>query len=126
MKRLLVALVLLLTVVVLCVVSLNLQSNSIDSLIDLIEKMQQAYDKGDLGEAQEVAYKFVDEFDTQTRYFPFFMHHSDVNKVEESVVVLPILLETGNYDEFAVELAKCRSELELLDELETPIPENIL
>lgn len=125
MKRLFAAVAILLTVIILSIFTLNLQSNNINFLINIINEMQQAYDEQDLGKCVEVSNYFVDEFDNRTRFFPFFMRHSDVMKIEETAVTLPTMLETNDTEHFIVELTKCRNQLEKLAELETPTLENI-
>lgn len=125
MKRLFVAAAILLSVVVLCIFTLNLQSKNIHYLITIIDEMQQDFDQKELGKCIEVSYRFEEEFDQRTRFFPFFMRHSDVTKIEETVVTLPTILEEDDSEHFIVELTKCRYQLEKLSELETPTLENI-
>lgn len=125
MKRLIVAVAILLSVIILCTFTLNLQSKNIHYLINMIDEIQQSYDQGDLGKCVEVSDRFADEFETRTRFFPFFMRHSDVTKIEETAVTLPIMLESDDTDHFIVELTKCRIQLEQLSKLEKPTLENI-
>lgn len=125
MKRLFVAAAILLSVVVLCLFTLNLQSKNIRYLITIIDEMQQEFDQKELGKCIEVSYRFEEEFDQRTRFFPFFMRHSDVTKIEETVVTLPTMLEENDTDQFIEDLTKCRNQLEKLSELETPTLENI-
>lgn len=125
MKRLFVAAAILLSVIILCIFTLNLQSKNINFLINIIDEMQQSYDQKDLGKCIEVSHHFKEEFDAKTRFFPFFMRHSDVSKIEDTAVTLPTMLEANDTDHFIVELTKCRSQLEELAKLETPTLENI-
>lgn len=126
MKRLIVAVVILLSVATLCITSLYMQKGDMQYLMNLTDKMEKLLGQKNWGECVEVSDQFVSEFKERTRLFPFFMRHSDVSQIEEEVVTLPVLLRTGQTDEYAVELAKCRCMLKKLSELETPIPENIL
>lgn len=125
MKRLFVAAAILLSVILLSIFTLNLQSKNVNFLINIINEMQQAYDQNDLGKCVEVSHKFVDEFEDRTRFFPFFMRHADVMKIEETAVTLPTMLESDDTQHFIVELAKCRNQLESLADMETPTLENI-
>lgn len=125
MKRLYVAAAILLSVVILCLFTLNLQSKNIHELITIIDEIQQDFNQQDIGKCIEVSYQFKEEFDERTRFFPFFMRHSDVTKIEETVVTLPTMLEADDTEHFIVELTKCRNQLEKLSELETPTLENI-
>lgn len=125
MKRLFAAVAILLSVIILCIFTLHLQSKNINYLIDMIDEMQQAYDQNELGRCMEVSKRFEEEFDTRTRFFPFFMRHSDVSKIEETAVTLPAMLDAQDTEHFIVELTKCRSQLKELSEMEIPTLENI-
>ena len=54
------------------------------------------------------------------------MRHSDIAKIEESVIVLPVMLRSGEEAHWTSELAKCRNQLEKLADMETLTLENIL
>lgn len=126
MKRLIVALVLLLSVAGLCIASLSVQQRSMDYLLAMLDDMEESYEQTDLDACLSLSEQFVDAFAERTRFFPFFMRHSDISKIEESVIVLPVMLETGNDDHWIAEVTKCRSQLEKLSDIETPNLENIL
>lgn len=126
MKRLIVAVALLLSVAALCTVALVSQNRSVDYLLARMDEMEEAYHAGDLDECLSVSKAFVEEFNERTRFFPFFMRHSDISKIEESAVVLPVMLETGEDAHWLVELTKCRNQLETLSDIEDILPENIL
>ncbi|HJD23023.1 MAG TPA: DUF4363 family protein [Firmicutes bacterium] len=126
MKRLIVALALLLSVAVLCALSLLSLDRNTDFLLSRMDEMQEAYKRGDAGSCLALSEEFVQEFDERTRFFPFFMRHSDISKIEESVIVLPVMLRSGEEAHWISELAKCRSQLEKLADMETLTLENIL
>ena len=90
------------------------------------EKLEEAYRIGDMEECQRLARRFTEDFREQTRYFPFFMRHGDIWAIEDTVIALPVYLETEDLQHFLSELIKCRSQLEKLYQLELPLPENIL
>lgn len=54
------------------------------------------------------------------------MRHGDIWAIEDTVIALPVYLETEDLQHFLSELIKCRSQLEKLYQLELPLPENIL
>ncbi len=126
MKRLIVAIALLLSVAVLCALFLLSLDRNIDFLLSRIDEMQEAYERDDAGDCLTLSEKFVQEFDERTRFFPFFMRHSDIAKIEESVIVLPVMLRSGEEAHWTSELAKCRNQLEKLADMETLTLENIL
>lgn len=126
MKRVLLALALLVMVSGLCWASLHNQVSNTKFLISMTEEMETAFKEGATADCLELSRRFVAEFQERTRYFPFYMRHSDIVKIEETVIALPIYLETDEVQHFQAELAKCRNQLEKLYELELPKPENIL
>lgn len=126
MKRLIVAAAMLAIVAVLCIASLSTLNRSMDYLLARMDKMEEAYKLGDLGSCLTLSENFVEEFEERTRFFPFFMRHSDITKIEESVVVLPTMLKTGEDAHWFSEFTKCRNQLEKLSETETLSLENIL
>ncbi len=126
MKRVVLAIVLLAAVAGLCGLSLYTQVSGAGYLLTMTDKLEDAYRADDLEECRQLAEQFTQEFQQRTRYFPFFMRHGDIWAIEETVIALPIYLETDDLQHFLSELAKCRSQLEKLYQLELPLPENIL
>lgn len=126
MKRVILALVLLAVVAGLCGLSLHTQVSSTGYLLTMTDKLEEAYRTGDMEECQRLARQFTEDFREQTRYFPFFMRHGDIWAIEDTVIALPVYLETEDLQHFLSELIKCRSQLEKLYQLELPLPENIL
>ncbi|MDD2363105.1 MAG: DUF4363 family protein [Oscillospiraceae bacterium] len=126
MKRIIVAAAILIAVATLCIVTLKIQTNNIKELLTITDKMQKAYEDDKIEYCLELSYEFVEKFDKKTNLFPLFMRHSDISKIEEIAVSLPVLLETDNIQHFAPELIKCRIMLKNMADLESPTPENIL
>mgnify|MGYP000886983806 FL=1 len=125
MKRIYVAIGLLLSVAVLCVITLNIQTKSIQELIETADTMQTALKKKEMEQCLKISYEFVDKYKSSTDKFPYFMRHSEVSKIEENIVALPIMLESNDLQHFAAELAKCKDMLENMADLETPTLEDI-
>jgi hypothetical protein len=126
MKRMLIAAAVLLLVVALCTVSIRMQTDSVGYLQTSLEEIQESYDRGDLAACQELTDRFVADFEEKTRFFPFFLRHSDLSRVEEIAVPLPVLLREGDTQHFAAELVRCKNQLQRLYEVELPSLENIL
>ena len=126
MKRVLFALAILLIVGGLCWFSLYQQVNNAQALLEITDRMEESFDAGSTEETLQLAKELKNEFEERTWIFPFFMRHSDIWVIEETVATLPIYLQTGDIQHFPAELAKCRSQLEKLYQGELPVPENIL
>ena len=126
MKRLIVAAVLLVAVLAACVVTNNAVNRNTAYLIGLLDRIEETYTTGDQKECAALTEQFVTEFHEKTRWFPFFMRHADISKIEETAATLPSILEYEGNDHFVSELLRCRNQLETLAQLEQPTPENIL
>lgn len=125
-KRSALAIALLAVVAGMCVTSILVQMRTSGYLLNLIGEIRTAYDAKDEEECLRLSRQFAEEYVEKTQHFSYFMRHADVAKIEETVVTLPILLESGDMEHFPAELERCRNQLEKLSELELPLPENIL
>lgn len=126
MKRLIVAAALLIAVLAACIVTNNAVNRNTAYLIGLLDRIEEAYTAGSREDCAALTDQFVTEFHEKTRWFPFFMRHADISKIEETAATLPSTLRYEGDDHFASELIRCRNQLEKLAELEQPTPENIL
>lgn len=126
MKRVLLAFALLTAVAAGCVLSIMTEKRTTDLLIDMTDRIEEAFDAEEFDRALTLTEEFTEEFTKRTKHFTFFMRHSDVSKIEENVITLPILLEAGDHEHFPAELARCRNQLDKLGELELPSFDNIL
>lgn len=126
MKRVILAFVLLAAVAAGCVFSIMTEKNTTDLLIGMTGEIEQAFDNEEYDRALELTGEFTQEFTKRTQHFTFFMRHSDITKIEENVIMLPILLEAGDHEHFPAELARCRNQLDKLGDLELPTFDNIL
>ena len=122
MKRVLLAFALLAAVAAGCVLSIMTEKRTTDLLIDMTNRIEEAFDAEEFDRALTLTEEFTEEFTKRTKHFTFFMRHSDVSKIEENV----ILLEAGDHEHFPAELARCRNQLDKLGELELPSFDNIL
>ena len=126
MKRVLLAFALLLVVAAGCIFSILTEKNTSDQLIDMADRIEAVFNEGEYDRALELTSEFAEEFTRRTKHFTFFMRHSDISKIEENVITLPILLKAGDHEHFPAEHARCRNQLEKLGELEFPSFDNIL
>ena len=126
MKRVIAAAVILVLVAAMSFVSVRYQTYNTNKLLKMLDEMKSSFDSKDYETCLEQTYTFTDEFQKRTKYFPFFMRHSDISSIEESVVTLPVMLEEDDVQHFAVEMTKCRTKIEKLGDMENITPDNIL
>ena len=120
-KRMLIALGMLLLTAALCVGSIIIMSRNTDYLLQSLDRMQESFDQGDMEACKQEARQFAKDFEEKTKMFPFFLRHADISRIEEIAIPLPVLTQ-----HFAAELVRCRSQLSKLSEMELPLAGNIL
>lgn len=126
MKRVIVAIVLLLLVCTGCIVSITLQHGVIEEFMDNTREMETRFTQGDTAGAVAVAETFAKEYADKTRYFSLFLPHTMLTEVEKSVVSLPAILTDGEHKDFVAEVRRCRLLLQKMHDLEIPTLQNIL
>lgn len=125
MKRILFALIILLLVAAMCGTAIVIQTQTVDELSVMADNIKKSYESEDYEQCLILCENFVADFKAKSSIFPLFMRHSDITRIEEIIVALPVLLKAGDRHYFASELAKCRYMLSNLAEYESPTLNNI-
>jgi len=125
MKRLIVAAVLLIAVLAACIVTNNAVNRNTAYLIGLLDRIEEAYTAGSREDCAALTDQFVMEFHEKTRWFPFFMRHADISKIEETAAHChpPCGMRATTILPPSLSAAQSAGKLA---ELEQPTPENIL
>lgn len=126
MRRLWVALILFATVTGLCTFSVVYQRRQIDALLSGLERLETVYGQGDLAESRRLAADLQTDYHRRTALFPCFISHDDLADSQGTVATLPAALEEDNPEEFLLETARLRAQLEWLLEVDSPTWENVL
>ncbi|MBQ7038152.1 MAG: DUF4363 family protein [Clostridia bacterium] len=126
MKRVLVAVVLLLLVCIGCAVSITLQHAVLEEFMTKTEQMEELFKRGDVAGAVAAAESFTADYTDKTRVFSLFLPHTMLTEVEKSVVSLPAILTHGEHKDFVAEVHRCRLLLQKMHDLEMPTLQNIL
>ncbi len=126
MKRLWVAVALLGVAVALCLAASLYQHRQIDRMLDTLDRLETAYDAGDIGEAKRQAEQLVTDYKAVGRVLYCFIAHSDLAESQETVTLLPALLGQGDQEELKMEIARLREQLRYLREIDDPLWQNIL
>ena len=126
MKRVFVAVVLLLLVAGSCITVLSITQSRFSSLLSQTEQLEQYYLQGETEKAVQSATHFSEEVKQVMHFFSLFMAHKSLVEVETIVVSLPVILTDGDTADFLTELSKCRVMLTTLKQQEYPYLENIL
>ncbi|MBQ5840528.1 MAG: DUF4363 family protein [Clostridia bacterium] len=126
MKRVYLAIGLLITAVALCVASLLYQQTRIDRLLGQVDTLENAYEKGQTEVCIRQAEQLAEAYERCARLFSCFMSHNELNDSLDSVVTLAACLKEDNPEEFLLELAKFRQQLIYMRQIEVPHISNIL
>lgn len=126
MKRVILAVLLLLFICVGCIVSITMQHAVIEEFMAKTEEMEALFKQGDVAKAITTAQGFADDYRDKTRYFSMFLPHITLTEVEKSVVSLPAILTHGEHKDFVAEVRRCRLLLQKMHDLEVPTLQNVL
>ena len=99
MKRLWIAAVILCGVVGLCIGSVTYRHHCIEGMLDTLNQMEQAYTQGDIPQAKELAEQLARRYEQSSRILLCYSTHSDMAESQETVALLPTLLQQGSGDE---------------------------
>jgi len=125
-KRLWIAVGLLITVIVLCVVTERYQHHRMEEMLTTLDQLEEAYEQGDVTRARALADEMTREYEHISRVIMCFTAHSDIAESQETVMLLPTLLRQNSYDELTMEIARLREEFSHLRDIDDPYLRNIL
>lgn len=126
MKRLYIALLLLVTVSTACVLSHRYLHRQTDRMLDTLLRIEERYRSGDTADAITLAENFAEEYRRISDRISCYVAHSELQESRETSALLPSLLRTGSDEELQMELARLRSQLEYLQQVDDPLLRNIL
>ncbi len=126
MKRLWIALTLLLLVVGLCVGSRTYLYRRMGDLLDALDTIEAHWVREDKDTAARLAEAFVRDYHRIGAVLDCYVAHNDLAQSLETATLLPTLLRQGGEEEPRMELARLREQLTYLRTIDDPIWENIL
>jgi len=126
MKRLWMALALLVMTVALCWVSGVYQRRQTDTLLAQLDRLEATYRRQDMEESRRLARELATELPGRTKWFLCFMSHDELAAPRETAAVLVACLEEENPEEFLLETARLRQQLRRLQEVDNLRWENVL
>lgn len=126
MKRLLIALVLLLTVTTLCISTHLYLHGRTDALLGTLDDIETAYRLGDTAVALSTAQDFADEYARTGDWISCYVAHGELREGRETAALLPTLLDSSDAEDVYVEIARLRAHLQYLRQVDDPILRNIL
>lgn len=125
MKRVLVAIGLLLGIAIGCVTVILGQHRILEQFLTQTEQMETLFVSGDVQGAAEAAELFAKEYRRKTAYFSLFLPQAMLTETEKSVVSLSPILTNGEHKDFVTEVRRCRMLLQKLHDMEVPTVQNV-
>lgn len=126
MKRLWLAAALLFIVATLCVVSALYQRHQVTMLMNDLDALETTYRADDMENSLRLAHQLATDYIKRTKWISCFMSHESLVSAGQTTVTLAACLEEDNPEEFLLETAKLRQQLETLYLAELPSLQNIL
>ncbi len=125
MKRVWVAIVLLVIVAVLSGGSLWLQQRTTARLVDECNALLDTYEGGDLERCRRMAEDFSAHLEEEMRWFPFFLHHQRMEPIFQQAAALPHFISDEDAADFTAGVCSVRMQLEIMMDSEWPLLENV-
>lgn len=126
MKRLYTALLLLVAVTIVCVLSHRYLHRQTDRMLDTLQHIETLYRSGDTASAVTLAERFAEEYQRVSDHISCYVAHSELRESRETAALLPTLLRANSDEELWMELARLRSQLQYLRQVDDPLLQNIL
>jgi hypothetical protein len=126
MKRVGVAVVLLLAVSIGCFLALRTEKRLLSSLLTQTAQVEQLYRQEYKAEAITATEQLADNTQRTLRRCACLLPHSTLTEISVLATALPVILKDGNQDDFLTELSKFRMLLTVVKQMEYPYLENIL
>ncbi|MBQ8684184.1 MAG: DUF4363 family protein [Clostridia bacterium] len=126
MKRLWIAVFLLLIAVGVCVLSQWYLHRQTSVLLSLLTDLEDSYRAGELDTAAVLAAQVADEYPRYLGLAECFVAHSDLEDSRETAALLPSVLEQDHREELLMEIARLREQLEHLQGIDRLTWRNVL
>lgn len=126
MKRLYIAVALLAAVVAACVLTHRYQHHQMDRMTDTLDRIEAAYRNGDTDQAMAMAEDFSAAYQRVSDRISCYVAHSELRESKETAAILPVLLQEREDEELYREIARLRSQLCYLRQVDDPLLQNIL
>lgn len=126
MKRLYIALLLLVTVATACFLSHRYLHRQTDRMLNTLQHIEEQYRNGDTASAIALAERFAADYQQVSDRISCYVAHSELQDSRETAALLPTLLRSGGEEELWMEMARLRSQLQHLQDVDDPILRNIL
>lgn len=124
MKRTLIALGITALLITLCLVSHRSLQKKADGLDRALTRLETLYTE-DISACLREAETLRDDFETESRWLPYFLPHETIHQIEESLALFPVLLREEGGSRFCSEVVRCRLLIKDMYATELPLGKNV-
>ena len=126
MKRIWIALALLAVTLAMCFLTQMFQHRQMSRMLEALDRLEDVYNAGDRADATKIAEEFNRRYQRITGIMDSYVAHNDLAPSRETAALLPVLIRQGGEEELQMELARLREQISHLQNIDDPLPENIL
>lgn len=126
MKRIWIALALLAVTLAMCFLTQMFQHRQMSRMLEALDRLEDIYNTGDRADATKIAEEFNRRYQRITGIMDCYVAHNDLAASRETAALLPVLIRQGGEEELQMELARLREQISHLQNIDDPLPENIL
>lgn len=125
MKRLVIAIVLLVIIVAFCGISLSFFNNELSSMVSTLEKSREFVQNNDSASANNEFKSFRNDWNSSRTFIAFFTNHRLIQEIEVATEELDVVLYNNDLDKYLVSSSQQICRLEYLLEMQQPTFYNI-
>ncbi len=126
MKRIVIALILLVLVTGLSIAALWQQAVVTDQLLTSCDELISIYESGDIPACRRASERFFNNLEERMTLFPFFLRHERIETIYQQAAAIPHLIDDNDPADFLSAVSSVRMQLKILMDNEWPTPQNIL
>lgn len=125
MKRVYIAIGLLVAVCALCVFAVVYLSHQTESMIREMDHLTDIFNPERPEDYLDETKAVIESFRKRAAFLPFFIRQNTLMDIEAELETLPALIEKGEPLDFVGTLSRCQTRLETQLRIELPLPRNI-
>lgn len=126
MKRLYVAVALLVAVITACILTHLYQHRQMDRMIATLDRIETLYRNGDTETAVTMAEDFSAAYQRICDRISCYVAHNELRESRETAAILPALLKAHGEEDLYMEIARLRTQLRYVRQVDDPLLQNIL
>lgn len=125
MKRIWASVIIFVVLIVVCILGTISTKNITTEVAQTVQGAKNAAESGDNSKAYTLSQKAVTDWHQKHEILCTYMPHARLESIDQTLAALPSLIHYGSTDQFSAECDRGITQIEYLNESETPIIQNI-